>query len=608
MCGFAALYSYATQSAPVDRKELAAASSAMARRGPDGKGQWLSGDGRVGLAHRRLSIIDLSDAAAQPMALDGGRLVISYNGEIYNYQALRRELETRGRVFRTNSDTEVLLQLYDAFGRDMVHKLRGMFAFALWDNDHQQMLLARDPFGIKPLYYATGERGDGGGSGVFRAASQVKALVAGAKESGWDPGGADAAGHAGFFLFGYVPDPHTLYAGIHALAAGHTLMVDSRGPGDPQPYFDVTEALSGDNEGNSAAPDLRALLSDSVAHHLVSDVPVGVFLSSGLDSAVIAALAAEQNAALETVTLAFEEFEGTSRDEAPLAETIAGSIGARQHTVRVSGQEFHKDMGALLDAMDQPTIDGVNVYFVARAAARAGMKVALSGLGGDELFQGYNTFTQVPRLAGLASRVPGGPALGRAFRIAAAPILRNMTSPKAAGLLELGGTCGGAYLLRRGLFMPWELPAILGPDMAAEGLRALRPVERLGAAQAQVAGGRRKVAAMEMVWYMRNQLLRDADWAGMAHGVEVRVPLVDETLFNFLAPVIGRDGAPKKTDMAMTPEKPLPDAVLKRPKTGFDVPVRDWLRGRGATGPGAPEKERGLRGWAKTVYAAQWPQ
>ena len=591
MCGLNAILAYAVGAPPVDAAELVAVRDAMSARGPDGAGVWLARDGRVGFGHRRLSIIDLAETANQPMDLDSGRLVISFNGEIYNFRELRAELEAEGRHFRTQSDTEVLLHLYDRDGAAMVERLRGMFAFALWDAGRRGLLLARDPFGIKPLYYADDGK-------TLRAASQVKALLAG-RGIGGEP---DPAGHAGFFLLGSVPEPHTLYRAIRALPAGCTLWVDGGGVGAPKSYFDVTRILV-QTDGQPGAGPLRHHLLDSVRAHLVADVPVGVFLSAGLDSATIAALAAEVAGGnrLDTLTLAFDEFAGTAADEAPLAEAVAADLGTRHVTRRVTGAAFRDDRDRLLAAMDQPTVDGVNVYFVAKAAAEAGLKVALSGLGGDELFGGYDSFRQVPRLVDGLSRWPGVAPAGRLFRRLAAPVVGRLASPKLAGLLEFGTRYGDAYFLRRGLFMPWELPSVMDADMARAGLAALRLPSRLERCQSDVVGGRRKVAALEMSWYMRNQLLRDADWAGMAHSLEIRTPLVDATLFRALAPLIGTAAGPDKRAMAQTPVRMLPRAVLGRAKTGFSVPVRDWLVDAGA----APE--RGLRGWARLVHRACWP-
>ena len=606
MCGIAALYAYGSAAPPVAEEELLAVREAMAARGPDGAGLWLAPDARVGLAHRRLAIIDLSDRARQPMARagesprgskdaplsarDGGRTRITYNGEIYNFKELRVELEAKGERFATDSDTEVLLALYAREGAGFVKRLGGMFAFALWDEGARKLLLARDPFGIKPLYYAD----DGG---TIRIASTVKALLEGKiKDTAPDP-----AGHAGFFLLGSVPEPHTLYKSIRALPAGHTLVVTAGGVETPRPFFSIAEILRDSvHVRGDGGPPLASALRDSVARHMVADVPVGVFLSAGLDSGLLAALAAEtRGAGLEAVTLGIRGFQGTAEDEVPLAAEVAGAHGARHRVVWIEPEDFANARADLLAAMDQPSVDGVNVYFVARAARAAGLKVALSGLGGDELFGGYDTFAKVPRLAGALRGVPCARGFGRALRVVGAPLLKLFARPKWAGLFEYGTSVADAWLLRRGLYMPWELPEVMDPDLARAGLAALNLPERLAADVAGIGEPWRQVQALEMGWYMKNQLLRDADWAGMAHSLEIRVPLVDATLFARLAPWLGREGGPGKIDMARVPGT-LPPALFARPKTGFKAPIREWLAGDAAES----EDAGSLRGWAGLVYRA----
>ncbi len=594
MCGIVALFAYGRAAAPVERAELVAIRDAMIRRGPDAAGAWIGGDGRVGLGHRRLSIIDVGESGNQPMHLDRSGLSITFNGEIYNYRALRAELQQEGCVVRTASDTEVILHLYDRRGAAGMDRLRGMFAFALWDGRRNGMLLARDPFGIKPLYYAD----DGS---MLRVASQVRALLAGGRV-GASP---SAAGEVGFLLWGSVPEPHTLYRDIKALPAGATLWVDGNGPRAPARFWDLRAVLAraqaaGAGAGAQAGRSLlRDALVDSVRHHLIADVPVGVFLSGGLDSGAMVALAAEAD--LRTLTLGFEELRGTAADEVPFATQTAAAFGTRHSTDWIGSDVFAGERQAVLDAMDQPSIDGVNVYFVSRMAAASRLKVALSGLGGDELFAGYPSFRQVPRLVRLLRPFGLLPGIGPGLRALSAPVLRHLTSPKYAGLFEYGGSVGGAYLLRRGLFMPWELPDLLEPETVRQGWGELAPIAHLTDTVAGLDNARAQVTALEMGMYMRNQLLRDADWAGMAHGVEIRVPFVDSRLFEQMAPLLLGPAPPGKQDMAGSLDRPLPAAILQRPKAGFVAPVRDWLL-KGAdqvVGSG----ERGLRGWAKYVLA-----
>jgi asparagine synthase (glutamine-hydrolysing) len=595
MCGIVALFAYAPNAAPIDPAELNAIRDRMAARGPDGTGAWLSPDGRVALGHRRLSIIDLRAVADQPMAHDGGRLRIVFNGEIYNYKEIKAQLTAQGHVFQTDSDTEVLLHLYDRYGADMVRHLRGMYAFALWDERRAGMLLARDPFGIKPLYIADDGR-------TLRVASQVKALLA----SGRVDTSIEPAGHVGFFLWGNVPDPFTLYHGIRALPAGTTMWIDRQRSEPAKSFFDIgrifAEAEADPARGDAAARAemLREALADSVRHHLVADVPVGTFLSAGLDSTTIVGLATELGAAnLNTVTLGFREFEGGANDETTLAELVARQRGTNHQTRWVLSRDFAAERDRLFAAMDQPSIDGVNTYFVAKAARETGLKVALSGLGGDELFGGYPSFRQIPRLVQSLSPLATFAWPGQLLRAVSSPWIGRFTSPKYAGTIEYGSSWPGAYLLRRSLFMPWELKEFLPREMVRNGLDKLQTLDEIDATIAEIENPRLMVSALELSWYMRNQLLRDSDWAGMAHSLEIRVPFVDATLFRKLAPLLAAEKPPGKKDMADTLKTKLPEPVLNRAKTGFVVPVREWLLGESGAAP------RGLRGWAQGVYAAQ---
>lgn len=594
MCGLVGIYGYRSGAPKIDRLELLEIREAMSRRGPDGSGLWISKDGQVGLAHRRLSIIDLSDTGAQPMEAEGRHWVV-FNGEIYNYRALRERLMARGYRFRSTSDTEVLLHLYAEYGREMVRHLRGMYAFAIWDERNRGLFLARDPFGIKPLYYSD----DGE---TFRFASQVKALLRGGR-IGKEP---DAAGHVGFYLWGSVPEPYTLYKEIRALPAGSTLWVDERGGDGVRRFFSVTDELKRAEDDlvadvSDVREHLRRALRDTVEHHMVSDVPVGIFLSSGIDSTTLTALATETGAReIHTLTLGFREYQGTSNDETVYAQMVAERCGTRHHVHWVEASDFDVELNSLLHVMDQPSIDGVNSYFVSKAAAACGMKVALSGLGGDEIFGGYSSFRELPRMVNALAPWQAIPGLGRIFRRISAPVLGRLTSPKYAGLLEYGGDYGGAYLLRRGLFMPWELPKLMDPTFAKMGWEELQPLLRLADTVKGIVHEHALVASLELSWYMRNQLLRDTDWAGMAHSLEIRVPLVDVEFFRRLAPLMANGRCPAKQELAHTVGRTLlPEEIFNREKTGFGIPVRSWLAKKDVENGG----ERGLRGWAKHVLS-----
>jgi asparagine synthase (glutamine-hydrolysing) len=603
MCGIAGFFEYDHRGHAPSEAELLLIRDAMAQRGPDGAGLWIAANRRVGLAHRRLSILDVSDNAAQPMFTADNQLGIVFNGEIYNFKSLRNRMLAKGHRFRSTGDTEVLLALYREYGEEMLLHLRGMFAFALFDAKRRTLLLARDPLGIKPLYFSQAH-------GVVTFASQVKALLASpAVDRTPDP-----AAHAGFYLWGNVPEPYTLYRGVRSLPAGHcmTLKLDGGEPRVRCYAHLVDELVDGTTRAQYPAtkPDkviLHDALRETVEQHMVSDVPVAVFLSAGLDSATTLALMSElPGVQIRSLTLGFDTMRNTPLDETPIAETLARIYGAEHRSYFVGREVFQQERAHLLHAMDQPTVDGVNTYFVSRMSKQAGFKVALSGLGGDELFAGYPSYIQVPRIVESLSTVGSLPVVGKLWRIVTAQAMKRMTSPKYAGLLEYGGSYPGAYLLRRGLYMPWELPSVMDPDMAAQGLRELHPLlsmkETLRPFQNMTgpAASRLRVTALEMSMYMRQQLLRDADWAGMAHSVEIRTPFVDFQLLHDLAPLLAGPNPPGKQQMAACPARALPRDVLDRPKTGFGVPVREWLMSGASPRPGQ-WMDRGLRGWSRLI-------
>jgi asparagine synthase (glutamine-hydrolysing) len=579
MCGITGIFAYRSSAADVRRGELDAITERMRPRGPDAGATWVAADGRVGLGSRRLAIIDLTADGEQPMFSTDGQLGIVFNGEIYNYRELRAALVRAGAHFRSQTDTEVLLHLYRRDGEAMLGLLRGMYAFVIWDARARRMLVARDPYGIKPLYFAD----DGG---TIRLASTVKALLAGNAVSP----AVDPAGVAGFFLMGSVPEPFTIRRSVRAIEAGTSLVVaEGSGRIDVHRHYSIAAVFRNADRQRSFAnlmkPEtfLHERVRESVEHHLVADVPVGIFLSAGVDSSALALTACQvANRPLHTFTLAFDEFKGRRADESAPAERFARVIGT-QHTTRVvSREEFQADLPRIFDAMDQPTIDGVNTWFVSKAVHEAGLKVALSGLGGDELFGSYPSFRNVPRLVKVA-RLP-------LVLRAAQGVSRH---PKARFVAGLAGTRAGAYLLQRGLFLPAELSMVLGAESAQEGLERLAMLDVIGGAITPDPGTEfGRVATLEASLYLRNQLLRDADWASMAHSVEVRTPLVDGALLRQVAPLLLEKGSACKMALASM----LPPGMRRRRKTGFFVPMRSWS--------GLPDDgtSTGMRAWARAVF------
>jgi len=570
----------------------------MAPRGPDAEGIWHGEE--IVLGHRRLAILDLDVRSNQPMASADRRYHVVFNGEIYNFRELRRELAGKGERFCTSSDTEVLLALYAREREAMLPRLRGMFAFAIWDSVARELFLARDPYGIKPLYYTSTAHG-------FAFASQVKALQA-SELLGRE---VEPAAVAGFYLWGSVPEPWTLARHVLALPAGHWLRV--RGGDRPSP---VCWAPLADLwcEPESSSIDLRAHVRDAVAasirSHMVSDVPVCVFLSSGIDSTVVAALAAEHARPIAAVTVGFDEFAGRPEDEVPAAAAIADHYGLEHSVRRVSMAEFAADLPNVLDAMDQPSIDGVNTWFASKAAAERGFKVALSGVGGDELLCGYSSFQRLPRAARAVramSRIPGGRSLVDA---GCRYLSRNPRRAKLAALPEVFDSFEGMYFLSRAVFVPGELPALMGRDAAADALERLGTPGRADARMKTDATA--EVARLESTHYLRNQLLRDADWSSMAHSLEVRTPLVDAWLLRSLAPWTQQFARGRgKQMLARVPTKAIPEAIANRPKTGFSLPMSQWLERALPTHTGAAaataRNARQIpwaRRWAATVLDA----
>lgn len=526
----------------------------VAHRGPDDHGAWASPSGLAAFVHTRLSILDPSPAGHQPMSIDGGRFTITFNGEIYNFAALRETLQHSGMTFRSNSDTEVILRLYQAHGTDCFEKLRGMFAIAIWDEQERTCVLARDRFGIKPLFYAYS-----GATLVF--ASEVRALAAG----GLVPIAIDPQAVYGYFRTGSVPEPRTMFAGVGALAPGH-VMTWRAGQASTASYWELSFAGAAIDDPVGAT---RRALLDSVTHHFVSDVPVGVFLSGGIDSTAIVALARARRADdLRTFSIAFP---GSAEDEGTAARRTAAHFKTTHAEWAIDSHTGRRLMDDFIAAADQPSIDGLNTYSVSRLARDHDTKVVLSGLGSDELFGGYPSFARVPKMLRWARRAQSASAISRPL-IAAGRLAVGSKAGRLRDLLDVPLDLDNAYSVFRGIFTRAEAARLTAhyTGAAVDGADETHP----GPVDSTEGDA---VSRLELTRYMRNQLLRDCDVMSMASGVEVRVPFLDSLVVDTVSriPAAVRHARGKALLLAAVPE--IPEWVATAPKRGFMFPIQEWI-------------------------------
>ncbi len=565
MCGIGGLITDGTLFCGVSQ-HLEKLQESLAHRGPDDAGQWVDDIGVVGLVQTRLAILDLSEAGHQPMTSLDGRYTIVFNGEIYNFQSLREDLITIGYVFRSHTDTEVLLALYAEYGEEMVSRLAGMFAFAIVDSQLRTVFFARGPMGIKPLYLMHFENGLAFSS-EFSALLKLNLI---SKE-------INVQSLQQYLLFGSVQDPLTPIQGITSLPAGHTLTweIGIRGSEQPKPkcYWQL-------HHPNTLVPKDKAIavareaIEESVSRHLVSDVPIGVFLSGGIDSTALVAVMRRLGVKnIKTFSISFDDIEFNEGD---VAKRTADHFGTEHHDWCMKAADGVALLKSFLDATDLPSIDGFNTYCVSKLAHDNNMKVVLSGLGGDELFGGYPSFQKVPRISRfhrVASSVGLNGIVGRMMEF-----YGSRSSIQRAGVcLQMPPHISSAYWAMRGIFTPNEVDKICqnyisgSPKTNCAGMEIGwelgNPPTRLDA-----------VSEMEITRYMVNQLLRDSDVMSMAWGLELRVPFVDSRLVEKLLsiPASIRLRAGKRLLIESVPE--IPKWVINRPKMGFVFPFENWAK------------------------------
>lgn len=576
MCGIAGIVLKQNVESIDLSEALKRMANSMSHRGPDDEGLFITREGRAGLVSRRLAVRDLSASGHMPMHGADGRVSITYNGEIYNAGSLRTALESQGCVFRSGTDTEVILHGYVKWGKDVVHKLRGMFAFAVLDQRGDPMLLlSRDHMGVKPLYHAQSDLG-------FVFASELKTILA----AGFVSHEVSSAGLVGYLTLGSVPNPHTIYRDISALPPASLLQVDLRTlAGAPCTYWSLPTNTVKETSFDEAVVRVRQQLAEVVGMRMVSDVPIGAFLSGGLDSSSVVTLMHEAtNTSIRTCSMVFEE---SAYSEKSYSRDVAKLIDADHYERVITAGDLSREFDNILAAMDQPSNDGVNTYFASQTARHAGLTVALSGLGGDELFGGYpNTFFQVPKVykaLQITSQIPGGSALMHSA-------IRNLSGQngwlRIADALQMPVSPSNAYLSRRGFFSRSEVQSLVSPDIWNEALKTFDPIRHVEQNAGTAPNGEffNWIARAELRTYTHHQLLRDTDIMSMVHSLEVRVPFLDhvlvESMLQLSQGIKMQNNSGPKPLLSAAMKDALPRIVLNRKdKMGFTFPFAVWLNG-----------------------------
>jgi asparagine synthase (glutamine-hydrolysing) len=575
MCG---IFGILSENGELSQKIMDMAAASLAHRGPDDSGTTIIqtgvGSGLLGLAHRRLSILDLSPLGHQPMrdARTGNWIV--FNGEIYNFRELRAELEAKGECFNSQSDTEVILAAYRLWGEPAFTRLRGMFAFGLWDARDRRLLLVRDGMGIKPLYYFQASQ-----NLIF--ASEVRTLL----KTGLVTRKVDSTGLFAFLNFGSVYEPRTIIEGVQAVPSGHVVSIKN-GDIKRREFWSPLSASEIDASGNggpgrsseATVGDLPELIQDAVISHLVSDVPVGVFLSGGIDSSSLVAVMTHAGVKPSTFSMVFEEGKFS---EAEYSRMVARHFSTDHHEIVISLKDVLASLPTALHAMDQPTIDGINTWFLSEKTGSAGVKVALTGIGADEMFGGYSSFRTVPQMERAAAGLGWVPSAVRKSVVAPFTNVGGKSDRNRKLLSFARDSSRHPYFLSRSLFSTDECRELYAGDCEPDQ-NWLEEREQACLAACEGLDAINRVSYLESVCYLRNTLLRDSDCMSMAHGLELRVPFLDHALVNACLRIAGQEklrGDLLKNLLIENLGTTLPREIVNRPKQGFTLPFEQWMRG-----------------------------
>jgi asparagine synthase (glutamine-hydrolysing) len=580
MCRIAGIYNPGTETLESD---ILVMRESMHRGGPDDAGIFMHPELPLALGHRRLALLDLSAAGHQPMQSPGGELQIVFNGEIYNFAEIRSELQLLGHTFRTQSDTEVILASYRQWGKDCFEHFNGMFALALWDEGAKEIILARDHAGIKPLYYYL--EGD-----ILFFASEVRAFKAlfphWESSEEWKPL---------FLLFGHLPEPFTTLKNVKTLSKGQWMSVRVPSMESSSGFFAKEDYTTEITDFETALEAARDILPEAVKRHLISDAPIGLFLSGGIDSSLLTLLAGPVlKEKLVTLSIQFEEAEYS---EEIYQKMVIDITGAKHSAFKVNQSHFENHLADILEAMDQPSIDAINTYFISMYARQCGLKAVLSGLGADELFGGYPSFRRFKQWQYL-NYVPK--SVSRLFGRSSNMKLAKLSYEQYHPMLSL-------YLMNRGLYTAETASLYTGVPLKKieEALQQINVPVNIDYSSPN------SNAAMELNLYMKNQLLKDADYMAMWHSVEIRVPFLDKELIraiNSVAPIVKFRSDIPKSLLIEAFSTLLPAEIWHRKKQGFTFPFSYWLKSSEQLQPSNDMQQRVFRDFSsgKMHWSRYW--
>ena len=570
MCGISGLFNFTNRNIEA-KKIISKIVKAQNLRGPDDNSQWQSDCKKVLFGHNRLSIIDLSTNGKQPFISLDNNFIITFNGEIYNFKEIKKKLISKNIKFRSNSDTEVIIESYKFWGLEFLNKLRGMFSFALWDDLSKKLILARDPFGIKPLYYSIK-------NGVCYFASQVKSF----KSINEISNEKSEAGTVSFFMWGHVQEPYTLYKDIKSLEKGSCMVIDISGNIKNIKYADIKKEIIEANplnlkNYNEKIEYLRECIEETVRYHQISDVPITFLLSSGIDSSTIIS-STKNKKNCNALTLDLDEGKQVYNEKF-LAKKTA-EINSIPHVVeKINQEEVNFLIDQFFKSMDQPTNDGLNSFLISYISKKKlNSKVIISGVGGDEFFFGYPSFTRIQKINNMMKFIPNFKIVDKIFKTYFYKFLkRKKLNTKVSGIYSYGRSTENTFLLQRSAFLKHEFEDMISPDIFQKGIDEIDIHNKLNKDIDGIKNTKLSIMYLEIKYYLCSKLLNDLDWTSMHNSIEMRTPFVDFFFFKKILPLLKSHGDISKNLLLDTVKGKVPNTLYNRKKTGFGIPHRKFI-------------------------------